>query len=335
MNKFSWCDAKSVDEALRLADSTVSEALNNPAREHSVLKSGGIDVLDLMKEGLISPVRVVNILQIPGLDGITFDKKTGLRIGANTRLSAMEEDANIVSLYTALHQAVTKAATPQLRNASTLGGNLAQRTRCWYFRSIDHPCFRKGGSTCFAQNGENQFHAIMNNGTCCSVHASSIATALLAFDARVEIAAPGGAKREVGMGEFFVTPFTDIRRENVLRRDELITAVLLPPPAARVKSYYIKEGERDSFDWALADVAVVIEFSGNNCKSAAIALGAAAPVPIRAAEAEALLAGKNLTADLARAVAESAMRDATPLEKNAYKVATFKTIIRRALMNTV
>lgn len=335
MNKFSWCNARSIEEAVKLADSTVSDAINNPGREHSILKSGGIDVLDLMKEGLISPVNVVNILNIPGLEGITFERREGLRIGANTRLSALEDDENIKSLYTALHQAVAKAATPQLRNASTLGGNLAQRNRCWYFRSIDHPCFRKGGNTCYAQNGENQYHAIMNNGTCCSVHASSIATALLAFNARVEIVGPGGAKREVNMEEFFVTPFTDIRRENVLRKDELITTVTVPAPTGRTRSYYIKEGERDSFDWSLADVAVVVEYSGNSCKNVAIALGAAAPVPVRARDAEGVLTGKNLTPEMAEAAAEAAMLNATPLAKNAYKVRTFKTIIRRALLATV
>jgi xanthine dehydrogenase YagS FAD-binding subunit len=336
MNKFKWFNAENLEEALERTNATVSDAINRgSSADAAILKSGGIELLDFIKEGIIEPSEIINIKNIPGLDGISFDRNSGLRIGANTTLADIENNAEIKSQYLALHQAVTKAATPQLRNVSTLGGNIAQRTRCWYFRSIDHPCFRKGGSTCFAQNGENQMHAIINNGTCCSVHASSLATALLAYGAMVEITSRGGQKKDVSIDDFFVNPFTDIRRENVLRRGEIITAVKIPVQGKNVKSWYIKQGERASFDWALADVAVVIELSGKRVRKASIAMGAASPVPIRSNEAEEYITGKDLNASTASETGKIAMEKATPLAKNGYKVELFKSIIKRALLESV
>lgn len=290
--------------------------------------------MDLMKEGLISPEKVVNIANIPGLDKIEYSSKGGLRIGANVRLSTIEKDETIKTKYLALHQSVAKAATPQLRNMSTIGGNLGQRTRCWYFRSIDHHCLRKGGDTCFAQNGENEYHAVMNNGSCASVYASSVATALMAFDAVIEIVSENGEKKEMAIADFFVTPYDDISKENVLKAGEIITAIVLPPVSDKIKSYYIKQGARQSYDWALADVAVVCELSGKKCKDARVALGAASPVPIRSKEAEAILVDKGVSESSAIAAADASMAKATPLEKNGYKVPIFKTIVKRAILKT-
>ncbi len=335
MNKFSWYEANTLQEALEQSNATVSDALNKDSDKLAIIKSGGIELLDFMKEGLIEPATIINIRNIPGLDGITFNEKTGLQIGCNTSLADIEADANIKKHYPALHYAVASAATPQLRNVSTLGGNIAQRTRCWYFRSLDHPCFRKGGSTCFAQNGENQYHAIMQNGTCCSVHASSVSTALMAFEATVEISSKGGQKKDVPIEEFFVNPFTDIRRENILRRGEIITAVKIPAPGKNIRSKYIKQGERESFDWALADVCVVVELIGKKCRKARIVLGAAAPVPMRATEAEDFITGKEITTENATQAGATATSKATPLEKNGYKVDLFNTIVKRALLQTV
>ncbi|MDH5397719.1 MAG: FAD binding domain-containing protein, partial [Cyclobacteriaceae bacterium] len=229
MNKFSWYDAKTVDEALRQADTTVSAALTRDPGVATIIKSGGTDVLDFIKEGLVVPARVVNIRNIKDLNGITYDPKKGLRIGANATLSEMEGHADIKANYLAIHQATAAAATPQLRNMATLGGNLAQRTRCWYFRSIDHKCLRKDGDRCFARHGENQYHSIMRNGSCVSVHSSSVATALMAFGARVEIVDKNGEKKEVEMDKFFIEPLQNIRNETILKESELITAVIVPP----------------------------------------------------------------------------------------------------------
>lgn len=335
MKKISWYEATTIEEAQKQADATLSNVLNKDNHATTIIKSGGIDVMDLIKEGIIAPEKIVNVRNIPGLDKIDYDEKTGLRIGANVTLSTIEGNSDIRENYLALQLSVAKAATPQLRNMSTIAGNLGQRTRCWYFRSIDHPCFRKGGSTCYAQHGENEYHAVMNNGTCASVHASSIATALMAFDASVEVATKKGEKKLIPMKDFFVTPYEDIRKENVLKRGDLVTAVVVPPVSSKIKSYYIKQGARASYDWALADVAVVVELAGKKCKSAKVVLGAASPVPLRMEDAEAILVDGGISENSAKAAAEACMEKATPLEKNGYKVPMFKAIVKRAILKTV
>ena len=336
MNKFSWYEASSVEDALKSVNATVSDILGKKANGVSaIFKAGGIDVLDLMKEGLVNPATIVSISNIPGLDKIEIDDKGGLRIGANVTLANLEENETIKAKYVAFHQAVAHAGTPQLRNFATLGGNLAQRTRCWYFRSLEHECFRKGSGTCFAQKGENEFHSIMQNQTCASVHSSSVATALIAFNASVIIASIDGKKREIPMEKFFVHPETDSRTENVLSSTELITAIVLPPVGATTKSWYIKHGARESHDWAIADVAVVAEITGNKCKSAEIVLGAAAPVPIKARESAGLLIGKTIDESIAISAGEASMKGATPLSGNAYKVPVFKAIVKRAILQLV
>jgi len=333
MNKFSWYDATSVDEALANVNATVSDVLAENPDQSAVFKSGGIDLLDLMKEGLVEPAKVINIRNIKGLDEITFDKKEGLRIGTNATLAEIAANALIKEQYLALHQAAGEAATPQLRNMASIGGNLAQRTRCWYFRSLEHECFRKGSGTCYARYGEHEYHAIMKNGACTSVHSSSVSTALMAFDAKVEITNTKNGKSLVSMDDFFVLPGDDSRKETILAADDLITAIILPPQK-KSKSYYIKQGSRESHDWPIADVAVNMVMSGSKCKEARVVLGAAAPVPWLSHEAIDVLTGQDVNEAIAIKAAEASMSKATPLEHNEYKVAIFKTIVKRAILNT-
>ena len=336
MNKFSWYEATSLEDALSKVNSTASDILGKAPDSSSVIfKAGGIDLLDLMKEGLVNPSTIVSIKKIPGLDKLGYKEQDGLKIGANVTLEELENNDIIKEKYLALHQAVAHAGTAQLRNSATLGGNLAQRTRCWYFRSIDHQCYRKGSGTCYAQEGENEFHAIMNNKTCASVHSSSVATALMAFNATVEIAGSNGKTRSVDMEKFFVHPDTDSRTENVLASNELITGITIPAVKETVKSYYIKQGARESHDWAIADVAVVMEMSGGQCKSAEVVLGAAAPVPVKAVDAAKTLKGNAINESLAASAGDASMNGATPLANNAYKVAIFKSIVKRAILKAV
>ena len=336
MNKFSWYEAKSVEDALEQVSSTVSEELYQHTNNASVIKSGGIDVFDWVKEGLLQPEKIVNIRNIPGLDKISYDKKKGLSIGSNVTLAEIASNPEIKNSYLALHQAVNHAATPQLRNISTLGGNIAQRNRCWYFRSADHDCFRKGGDRCFArhtENGENENHAIIDNGSCVSVHASSISTALMAFNATVVIVNSEGEKKKISMDDFFVTAAKDIAMENILQAKELITEIILPAPTKNTKSAYIKQVARESYDWSLGDVAVVFEVSGNNtCRSASIVLGSAAPVPYRSMEAQKAIEDKMITNENALAAAKAAMTIARPLAKNGYKVPLFVATIKQAIL---
>jgi len=336
MNKFSWYNATSLEEAQKQVNATVSETIqpgNDP--NAAVFKAGGIDLLDLMKEELSQPAKIVHIRNIRGLEEILFDVKNGMRLGANVTLSQIAANERIKKNYRALHQAASHAATPNIRNMATLGGNLAQRTRCWYFRSKDTVCFRKGSSTCFAHVGENENHAILSYGYCVSIHASSLATALTAFNGIVEIRDKRGKIKLVPIKKFFVLPSVDRTRENILNAGDLITAVILPAPTKQTTSDYIKMGSRKSQDWPMAEVAVVAELSGKTCQSANVVLGAVAPIPFVSKAAIDAITGKTIDETTAAAAGEAAMQIAVPLSENAYKIPVFKTIIKRALLSFV
>lgn len=316
MNRFEWVETRSVDQAIASATS------------ESVFKAGGVDLLDLMKDGLVTPKRLVNIRNIDGLDKIQEDSQ-GLRIGPLATLVQLEEHPVIQQKYTAIAEAASRIATPQIRNMGTAGGNLVQRPRCWYFRSEDFHCRKKGGTHCFAQDGENDYHAIFDNRTCAIVHPSGLAIPLVAMDSAVEITSSKG-KRQVRLEQFFASPDVDVRRENILEPDELITAITVP--ATQAKSAYYKQGEKESFDWPIADVAVALTMQGSRCQKASVVLGAAAPYPYRAKAAEAKLNNAEINVENARAAAEQAMSNATPLAKNGYKIQIFQAIIRRTIL---
>jgi xanthine dehydrogenase YagS FAD-binding subunit len=214
---------------------------------------------------------------------------------------------------------------------ATLGGNLLQRPRCWYFRNQLTFCRKKGGEKCFAQEGENQYHAIFNNGLCAIVHPSGVAGPLVAMGAKVELTGPK-QKREVALEEFFVPPAVNLHAENQLAADEVITAIRLPALPSGAKTYYIKQMEKDSFDWPIADAAVVLQMDGNTCKKASIVLGAAAPIPHRAAEAEQALQGQAVTEETARKAAQEALKAASPMTQNAYKIGVFEAVITRTIL---
>ena len=316
MNKFEWVDATSVDQALAAVSS------------ESAFKAGGVDLLDLMKDDISAPRRLVNIRNIQGFNEIREDEH-GLHIGPLATLTEVGENRIIQKKYTAISDAVDRVATPQIRNMATVGGNLAQRPRCWYFRSEDFQCRKKGGKHCFAQDGENDYHAIFDNRTCAIVHPSGLAVPLVAFNARLQITSPKGS-REVPLEDFFISPEQDVTRENILQPNELITAITVPATDAR--SAYYKQGEKESFDWPIADVAVALTMQGSRCSKASIVLGAAAPRPYRAKVAEAQLANSPIDESTARQAAEQAISGATPLANNAYKIPIFEAIIRRTIL---
>jgi xanthine dehydrogenase YagS FAD-binding subunit len=337
MNRFQWASARGVADAAGAGNATVADAIlsknGSPRTDAVVLKAGGVDLLDLMKEGLLVPKRVVNLRAVPELRRIAEEKDGSMRIGATVTLAQIAEHATIRKRYRALAEAAGRSASPQLRNMATLGGNLLQRPRCWYFRSLEHHCARKGGKTCFAFGGENEYHAIFGQNGCAIVHPSTPATALVAFEARVELVGAKGKKRIVTLERFFVPPERDIGRENDLKPGEILTAVLLPPDRG-ARSAHLRQGELDSFDWPIADVAVVLDMeSGNVCRRASVVLGAAAPVPHRAKAAETALIGKQITEDVARAAARAALVGATPLGQNSYKLPIFEALVRRAVLS--
>jgi xanthine dehydrogenase YagS FAD-binding subunit len=220
-----------------------------------------------------------------------------------------------------------------VRNMATLGGNIMQRPRCWYFRSRDFGCKKKSGTSddCHAHTGENQYHAIMNNGTCAMVHPSSTAVPLLAMNAQVELTSKRG-KRAVAMSDFYVPPEKSLLDETVVQPGELITGIFVPAPEPGTRSAYQKYGEKESFDWPLADAGVVLVMDGTRCRKASIVFGVAAPTPIRSAAAEAILSGKTIDEAIARAAASAAMQGATPLSQNGFKTQLFQTAIYRTVL---
>jgi xanthine dehydrogenase YagS FAD-binding subunit len=318
MNRFEWVEASSVREAV---DQLAAGA---------AVKAGGVDLLDRMKERLDTPSRVVNIRNVPGLDHIEDNIGAGLKIGALVTLARLAESPAL-GRYPAIAASAANAATPQIRNMATVGGNLLQRPRCWYFRAEEFNCLRKGGPVCYALAGENQYNAIFHNDVSAIVHPSSAAIPLVALGAKIALVSSKG-EREVPLETFFILPEKDVRRENTLGAGELLTEIRVAAPAAGTRMAYLKESEKESFDWPIAEVAVVLEMNGATCRRASVVLGAAAPIPYRAVAAEKALAGKPITEETARAAAKASMQGASPLDKNAYKIPVFETVVRRAIL---
>jgi len=313
-----------------LADCTTVEAALSQLKNGAVVKAGGVDLLDRMKNGTDTPARLVNIRNIKELRGIQATAK-GLTIGALTTLAEVADHPAIRSGYTVLADACGSAATPHIRNMATIGGNLLQELQCWYFRSAEFQCLRKGKDTCFAIPGLNQYHAIMDYGGCPSVAPSSAAVAVLALGGSVELVSANG-KRTVAIKDFYVQPDANPHKFNVMEEGELLTAVRIPKPAPGTKSAYQKYGEKESHDWAIADAGIVLEMDGNTCKRAVVAMGAASPVVRRSAEAEAALTGKSITQETARAAGKASMTNAMPLSMNAYKVQLFPVAVYRTIL---
>jgi xanthine dehydrogenase YagS FAD-binding subunit len=297
-----------------------------------VVKAGGVELMDLLKEHLLEPTRLINLRGVRGLDQIAGGDD-GLRLGPLVTLAQLAASDEVRGRYRALADAAGHAATPQIRNAATVGGNLLQRPRCWYFRSEDFVCKKKGGASCFAlaPTGENAYHAVFDNGVCAAVHPSATAAALVALGARVRIEGARGS-REPALEELLVGPEADVRRENNLAADELIAEIVVPAPAAGASSAYIKQGEKESYDWPLVEVAVALERRGGVCERASIVVGAVAPIPRRARAAQAALVGKRVDETSARAAARAATTGATPLSGNGYKVKLIETIVRRTIL---
>ncbi len=317
MNNFAIANCTTVDGAL------------SQLKDGAVVKAGGVDLLDRMKNGTDQPQKLVNIRNISGLRGIHETDK-GLTIGALTTLSEISDHPVVRKQYQILSDACGHAATPHIRNMATLGGNLLQRIQCWYYRSADFQCLRRGKDICFAFDGLNQYHAIMDYSACPAVAPSSAAVALLGLNASVELTSAKQGKRVVAVKDLYVGD--DPTSFHVVAPDELLTSVTIPRPANGTRSAYQKYGEKESFDWAIADAGVVLEMDGNICRRAAITMGAASPVVRRSPQAEAVLAGKPITEETARAAGKAAMEGAHPLSMNAYKVELFPVAIYRTIL---
>jgi xanthine dehydrogenase YagS FAD-binding subunit len=298
--------------------------------ESSRLLAGGQDLLTELKHHLVEPDRLVNLKTVPGLSGITHADDGGCTIGALTTLQDLYEDAGIVERFPALAQAARSVASPQIRAQATLGGNLNQRPRCWYYRAEEMVCLKKGGRECFSQYGRNKYNAILGAGPSWIVHPSDCAPALVALGAEVTIRGPRGERRQT-LEETYVLPSEgNVLRETDLAPNEVMTAIHLPAPVAGQRSVYLKFKERGSYDFAVGAVAIRLEMDGATIRSADVVLGAVAPVPWRARSAEAKAAGGKLDDATIAAVREAALEGAEPLSENGYKIPLTKGLITRA-----
>ena len=298
--------------------------------EDTAVLAGGSDLLALMKDDVVAPKRLVNIKGIKELKRVASGRE-GLRIGALTTLDELADNKSLQTDYPALADALLEVASPQIRNMATLGGNLCQRPRCWYFRSGFGLLPKNGSDKDLVSEGENRYHAILgNNGPAKFVSPSTIAPVLIAYGAKIRIEGPDG-KREIPLENFYRIPNTDIEREHDLRSNEIVTEILIPSPQyVRAAHYEIRQ--KEAFDWPLAVAAVAMKMSGSRALSARIVMGHVAPIPWRSAEAEQAVAGNLISENSASRAGDVAVKKATPLSQNAYKVQLGRVAVKRAIL---
>ena len=317
--KFSYARPTTVDQALDVLG-------DRPALIHG----GGTDLLGCLRDGILRADTVLSLSAIEGLRGISSTPDGGLRIGSMTTVAEVAASDIVVTKYPVLSQAAREVASPQLRNQGTLGGNLCQKPRCWYYRG-EFDCLRKGGDRCYAVEGQNAYHCIFGGDNCFIVHPSDTAPALVALQANVVIAGPNG-RRTVAVENFHMPPAVDYRSETVLESAEIITEIVLPPPAESLRSSYRKVRARRAWDFALAGVALAIVFGGEQAVDSRLVLSGAAPVPWRCTGAEEILKGRRLNQERAAMAAAAAVQNAEPMEQNEYKIALFRGLIEQQLL---
>ncbi len=333
MQSFDYTRPTTIDEAIQSASDTTQ------------FLAGGTDMLTRMKAGIAAPDRLADIKRIDDLPRGIRETGDGASIGALTTLTEIETSELLQAQYTALSEAASLAATPQLRNMATLGGNLLQRPRCWYFRNSLFNCWLKGGDSCPAQQGENEFHALFGydkvssaNGNtgksaaqnpCCAVHPSDLANALTALNASVRLRGPSG-ERTLSLADFYALPEPNRRRETTIADDELILSIEIPSLNG-ARSTYFKAMDRKVWAFALVSVAATLRLEKGRIADARLVLGGVAPVPWRAAAAEDVLNGSEPSDSLFSQAADAALADAQPLQHNGYKVPLAKGLIQQAL----
>ena len=308
---------------------SVSEALKHIEARGARIHAGGTDLLGCLRDGVFEAEKVVSLGKIDELRGITLAPDGELRIGALTTIAEIAAHPVIAEKFGALSQAASVVASPQLRNQGTIGGNLCQRPRCWYFRG-DYACTRKGGEMCYAVGGENQYHCIFGGGACVIVHPSDTAPALIALDAKVRLIGPKGA-RVIPLEQFYVLPEKDATRETVLEPGEMVMGVLVPASAAGQKSGYRKVRARGSWDFATAGLAHAVTMKAGKVADARLVLSGVAPTPWRLTAVEKLIIGQKLDAKLITRAAAAAVAGAKPLEHNAYKVPLVHGLVEEVL----
>jgi xanthine dehydrogenase YagS FAD-binding subunit len=325
MRTFEYTRAASIDEAPGLV------AGEHTPQNGKRFLAGGTDLLTLMKADVVQPSLLVDLKRAEGLSrDIKETSDGGLVLGALTTLGEIERHPLIVERYAAVAEAVGQAATPQLRNMATIGGNLLQRPRCWYYRSSLFDCWLKGGSECQARDGENQHHAILGESPCVATHPSDAASALMALGATMRLHGSAG-ERSLSVENLFSEPTEDRRTETVIRSDEILLDVTVPALPPGTRSTYLKAMDRKVWAFALVGVAATLRLDGSKVADVRIVLSGVATIPWRAREAEQMLTGQQATPELVARAAEVAVSGAHPLEHNGYKVPLARNLVRRAL----
>ena len=292
--------------------------------------AGGTDLLALMKDDVVAPKRLVNLKDVADLRGISSSAQ-GLRIGALTNLGELADDENVKKNYPALSEALLEAASPQIRNMATIGGNLCQRPRCWYFRNGLGLLPKDESGKELVAIGENRYHAILGNqGPPKFVSPSTVVPILVAYGAKIHLEGPKG-KRELPLEKFFVIPKTENEREHDLRPNEIVTELVIPP-APDLKAAHYEIRQKEAFDWPLAVAAVTLKLQGSNVQSSKIVLGYVSPMPWPSTEAQQAISGKPVSKETAQKAADAALAKASPLSHNAYKVKLAKVAVVRAIL---
>jgi len=320
MQTFKYVQPKSLSDAAGISEKEGDAA---------VLFAGGTDVLGLIKNDIIFPSEVINLKSIPGLNNIEYSDGEGLTIGALTTITEIAEHPVIMKKFTVLSEAAKEVASPQLRNVGTIGGNICQRPRCWYFRE-DFDCIRKGGDICYAIGAENKYHCVVGGGPCYIVHPSDIAVALVALNAEFTIT-NGKDLINVSADKFFVLPQQNSLQENILKPGEILTEIFIPELPPGTGSRYIKFTERNVWDFAIVSVAATVNKSGNKINSAKIVFGGVAPIPWIDENLNSLLIGTELSDKSIEAAAANTLEEAEPMEKNEYKIPLARNLVKKVL----
>ncbi len=310
----------------------LKDAVAQLQKPNAVAVGGGSDLLGMVKEHLVQPDVLVHLKSLRGLDQVS-SKGGEVAIGGLITLDTLSHEPLIRDSYKVLAEAAESVATPQIRNAGTLAGNVCQRPWCWYYRN-SFPCFKNGGNRCFSITGENQFHAIFGGGPSFIVHPSDTAPALVALDAKFRVTGPAG-ERTIPAADFFALPKVNAAHENVLGPGEVLVSIHLPKAARGTRSTYHKVLDREAWTHAVVSAAIALDMDGETCRSARIVLGGVAPIPWRLPKVEAMLAGQRITPELAAKAGEAAVEGANPLAKNGYKIPLTKAVVARTLLSLV
>lgn len=322
-------------QAFEYVSATSKEQVSTLLAGDASILAGGTDLLALMKDYIVTPRRLVNIKQVEQLRGISYQAGSGLRIGALATIAELAGAKTELASYPALLEAANEAASPQIRNLATIGGNMCQRPRCWYFRNGMGLLPKAPSGKSMVVEGDNRYAAIFgNDGPAYFVSPSTIAPVLIAYGAKVHLYSANGGVRELPLEKFFVIPRSENELEHDLKPGEMVMELVVPPPQQNLKVASYEVRQKAAFDWPLATATVALEMDGNTVRSARIVLGQVAPIPWVSPEAAQVLAGKNIAEENATAAANAALAQAKPLRQNQYKITLAKVALRRAILAT-